>query len=173
MTRTKLVSAFAAVALISTVAGIASVSAADISGSHRNYNSKRDYDYSYDKPAPRPAPRHVESDDDADNTYSQRRRHRGEGWGGQHYLRRVEARASYVSDYLPYHVREWRAKSSAIDAWKSKVTNLYGEHFARWRMATDKQVNCDAAAGSVYCTVSARPVRGGSRWSWYRDHDLR
>ena len=169
MSTSKSIFAFAAVALISAISGTAGVSAADLSGSHRAYNSKRDYNYSYDKPAPG----HVERDYGGDDTYSERRRHRGDGWGQHHQVRRVEARASYVSDYLPYHVREWRAKSSAIDAWKSKVTHLYGEQFARWRMANDKQVNCDAAAGSVYCTVSARPARGGSRWSWYRKHDLR
>lgn len=169
MTRTTIFSALAAAALISTGAGITSVSAADLSNSHRTYNSNRDYNYSYDKPAPR----YAERDYDEEVTDYERRRHRGDGWGGRHNLRRVEARASYVSDYLPNHVREWRAKSSAIDAWKSKVTHLYGERFARWRMATEKQVSCDAGAGSVYCTVSARPARGGSRWSWYRDNDLR
>jgi hypothetical protein len=168
MTRPQLFPAIAALALILS-GTITSVGAADLSGSHRTYNSNRDHNYSDDKPAPR----HAERDYDEDDTNFERRRHRGDGWGGHHNLRRVEARASYASDYLPYHVREWRAKSSAIDAWKSKVTHLYGEHFARWRMATEKQVNCDAAAGSVYCTVSARPVRGGSRWSWYRGNDLR
>lgn len=169
MNRTSILSAVAAVAFVSTGASTTSVSAAELSNSHRAYNSRRDYNYSYEKPAPR----NVEQDyNDGDAGYERRRRH-GDGWGGHHDIRRVEARASYASDYLPYHVREWRAKSSAIDAWKSKVANMYGERFARWRMASDKQVNCDAGAGSVYCTVSARPVRGKSRWSWYRDHDLR
>jgi hypothetical protein len=168
MSTTKTTIAFAAATLISAIVSAASVSAADLSGSHQTYNSKRDYDYSYEQPAPRQVVRDYGEED----TYSGRRRHRGDGWGQHHQVRRVEARASYVSDYLPYHVREWRAKSSAIDAWKSKVTNLYGDRFARWRVATEKQVSCDAAAGSVYCTVSARPARGGSRWSWYRDSGL-
>ncbi len=168
MTRITIFSALAAVALMSTGTNTTTVSAAELSDSHRAYNSRRNYDYSNDKPAPR----HIERDFDQDDTGYSRRRH-GDGWGGHHDFRRVEARASYASDYMPYHIREWRAKSSAIDAWKSKVSNLYGERFARWRMATDKQVNCDAGAGSVYCTVSARPARGVSRWSWYRDYDVR
>ncbi len=169
MTRTTIFSALVASTLILTGAGSTSVSAADLSNSHRTYNSSRDYNYSYDKPAPR----HAEPNYDEDDNNFERRRHRGDGWGGHQNLRRVEARASYASDYLPFHVREWRAKSSAIEVWKSKVTRLYGERFARWRMATEKQVSCDAGAGSVYCTVGARPVRGGSRWSWNRDYDQR
>jgi hypothetical protein len=173
MTRTTFVSAIAALSLISVGVSIPSVSATELSGSHRNYNANRDYNYSDDKPAPRPAVRdHVDRDYDKDDTNNERRRH-GDGWGGYRHLRRVEARASYASDYLPYHVREWRAKRSAIEAWKFKVSNLYGERFARWRMATEKQVSCNAGAGSVHCTVSARPERGVSRWSWYRDYDVK
>lgn len=168
MTRTIFLSALTAAALIASAAGSVSVNAADLSLSHRTYNANRDGTYNDDKPAPR----QFDRDYDEDDSNFERRRHRGDGWGRHHDLRRVEARASYVSDYLPYYVREWRAKSSAIDAWKSKVSHLYGERFAHWRMATGQQVSCDAAAGSVYCTVSARPARGGSRWSWNRDYRL-
>jgi len=89
----------------------------------------------------------------------------GGGYGG---FGRVEARASYASDYLPYYVKEWRAKESAIDIWREKVARLYGERFAHWRAAYDKQVSCDAGAGSVYCSVSARPMQGNPWWGgWY------
>jgi hypothetical protein len=112
-------------------------------------------------------PRHAERYDDDGAATARYRGSRHGGWGGQHYIRRVEARASYASDYLPGSVKEWRARRSAIDAWKSKVANIYGESYAHWRMATEKQVDCDGAAGSVYCTVSARPARGWSGWGGY------
>lgn len=80
---------------------------------------------------------------------------------------RIEARASYASDYLPYYVKEWRAKESAIDIWREKVARLYGERFAHWRAAFDKRVSCDAGAGSVYCSVSARPMEGNPWWGRY------
>lgn len=82
----------------------------------------------------------------------------------------VEARGSYATDYLPYHVAEWRARRSAIEAWKLKVENIFGPRFAQWRESSAKRIDCERAGrGAVECSVSARPERseGGRRWgSW-------
>ena len=120
-----------------------------------------DADYDYSRAVKQP--RHVDNDYDEDNGYAERRRGH---WGG-HHIHRIEARASYAGDYAPYYVKEWRAKRSAIEAWKTKVANRFGQQFSNWRAATDKQVNCDGGAGTIYCTVSARLAQGWSRWGWY------
>lgn len=82
----------------------------------------------------------------------------------------VEARGSYAGDYLPYHVAEWHARRSAIEAWRMKVEHIFGPRFAHWREASGKTINCDRVGGSTAeCSVSARPERseGGGRWgSW-------
>ncbi len=168
MTRIPFKTSLAAVVLL-TGAGLTPATAADFGGNDRGYSgyersySGRDYgrdsgrDYSQD--TRRRVPDNFDEDGDG------YRPHNGSGHG-QHNIQRIEARASYASDYLPFHVKEWRARRSAIETWKSKVANRYGEQFAHWRQAEGKQVNCDAAAGSVYCTVSARPKRGWSQWGW-------
>lgn len=103
-------------------------------------------------------------DDDSYDDYRSDRRWRPHQ---RHHDGRIEARASYASDYLPYHVTEWRARRSAIDAWKAKVENIFGPRFAHWRIASDKRVDCDRLRGSVACTVSARPERGEGRWGYW------
>lgn len=153
MTRTALAAALAALAL-SGAAAVSTVNAADL--------DDRDYDQvRYE------APRHAGRSDEG-RTYDQRR-HRGD-WDGPrrhgNHIRTIEARASYAGGYMPHHVKEWRARRSAIEAWNEKVANIYGPAFAHWRMAENKQVSCDAGAGTVYCAVSARPVRGYARWGW-------
>lgn len=88
-------------------------------------------------------------------------------WGG-HDTGFVTARASYASDYLPYHVREGHARRSAIEAWKMKVETIYGPRFSHWRIAMDKNIDCESGPASVSCTANARPVPGHARWSWWR-----
>lgn len=92
------------------------------------------------------------------------RRHGGRQFARPH---RVSASASYSNDYLPYFVKERRAGWAAISAWNRKVENRFGNRFANWRSAEGKRINCEGAAGSVYCTASAVPARGWSRWGWY------
>jgi hypothetical protein len=165
MPRALVITALAAAASI--VAGITPSIAADFGDSRDYRNENRGY------AAARPVPRDYDEDDDV--RVSQRSHDWNGGqrdWNGSGYglyrIQRVEARASYASDYLPFHVKQWRARESAIANWKAKVATRYGEHFAHWRPADEKSVICDAGAGSVYCTVSARPVRGwrGGGWGW-------
>ena len=169
LNRTFLMTATAA--LFAAGCGATAVSAADYDGVYRNSAYRSAYQ-SRDADVTPAARRHVPDDFDEDNDHSYSRHRDRKGWGdtwqgyGHHNVQRVEARASYASDYLPFYVKEWRAKRSAIEAWKAKVSNRYGEQFAHWRIANNTQVNCDAGAGSVYCTVSARPVAGGTRWGW-------
>ena len=175
---------FAAAVLVAGF-GATAASAADLDDDYRA-SGYRDSGYRYndnDHVVNAAATRRQVPDDyDEDNDQTYKRRHNGNGWGhnggqwggqwggyGHHGVQRIEARASYASDYLPFNVKEWRAKRSGIEAWKAKVSNRYGEQYAHWRVADNKQVNCDAGAGSVYCTVSARPVIGGSRWGWNGD----
>ncbi len=104
--------------------------------------------------------------------------HRQGQWN-QHrpYRGIVAARASYAGDYLPYHMAEWRARRSAIEAWKMKVDGMYGPRFSRWREASDKSVDCERIGrNSVECTVSARPERDEGRnrwgsWNWRRTYE--
>lgn len=160
MSRIPLKTSAAALALIAG-AGLAPAFAADYDDGHNRSGYERGYygqDYSQD------TRRRVPDNFDEDRSGYHRQRPNG-GWGGgQHNIQRVEARGSSGGGYMPYHVKEWRARSEAIDAWKAKVTYRYGQQFARWRAAENKQVNCDGAAGTVYCTVSARPQRG---WGGY------
>ena len=156
-------------AAVALAAGLSAVpaNAADLDGRYRDYGYNDRY--RHDDAEPATAARHRVPDDfDEDNDRSYRRRPDGRHWGGygQHSIQRIEARASYASDYLPYYVKEMRARGSAIDAWKAKVASRYGEQYAHWRMAIGKQVSCDAGRGNVYCTVSATPVIGTSRWGW-------
>ncbi|MEQ1716039.1 MAG: hypothetical protein ABL907_08665 [Hyphomicrobium sp.] len=158
---------FSAVALLSALAALpaTSATAADLVLDRGDYRARSDH-----------APRQVERDYDEDNHQGRRRGGDWRGqWGSQHHIRRVEARASYASDYLPGSVKEWRARRSAIEAWSAKVASIYGESFAHWRGASDKQVACDGGAGSVYCIVSARPARGWQNgWSrWGRERHSR
>lgn len=89
----------------------------------------------------------------------------------------VAARGSYATDYLPYHMAEWRARRSAIEAWKMKVEGLYGPRFTKWREASDKTIDCERISrGGVECTVSARPERDEGRhrwgsWNWRRTYE--
>lgn len=154
MIRTTLTAALAAL-VVSGVAAVSTATAADLDD--RDYGQVR-----YE------APRHAGRIDDG-RTYD-RPRHRGE-WDGPRghrgYIGTIEARASYSGDYMPYHVTQWRARRSAIEAWKVKVENIYGPAFAHWRNAENQQVDCRPAGHSVYCIASARPVRGYARWGWY------
>ena len=171
MTRFPFMTAFAAVTMI-TGGGAFSATAADFGGAESGYERGYSQDYRGR------VPDNYDEDDRRDRRPGRESYggwHNG-GWqgrpnGGWHapgYIQRVEARAGYSSDYLPYNVKQWRARQSAIDAWNAKVARLYGGQFANWRTAESKLVNCDAGAGSIYCTVSARPVRGWGRgrWGW-------
>lgn len=132
------------------VVAVQPAKAADYYGNDRNgYGRHADrYDFGND------------ADDDVRGSYQ--RRHGG--WN-RPVIRTVTAQGSYASDYLPFHVKQWRARQTAIGAWKNKVANIYGVRFSNFRVAQNKRVNCDAGAGSVYCTVSARPARGfGYGW---------
>lgn len=159
MNRTTLTTALAALTVIGGAA-LTSATAADFDGDSRTYGG---YERGYPQPANQDYRRRVPDNFDEDDD-GRGRRHGG--WNRPGHIHRVDARASYASDYLPYHVKEWRARHSAIDAWKWKVTNQFGEPFAHWRTAEDKRVDCDAGAGTITCTVSARPVRGGPGWGW-------
>lgn len=159
MTRALVLAAFAAATSI--VADIAPSIAADF-GDDSSYRSEnRGY-------TARPVARDYDEDEDDDVRVSQRSHDWNNSGYGSYRIQRIEARASYASDYLPFHVKQWRARESAIANWKSKVAVRYGEQFAHWRPADEKSVTCEAGAGSVYCTVSARPVRGwrGGGWGW-------
>lgn len=90
----------------------------------------------------------------------------------------VAARGSHGGDYhLPYHMAEWRARRSAIEAWTMKVDNMYGPRFSHWRDASDKSIDCERLnRGVVECAVSARPERGEGRhrwgsWNWRRTYE--
>ncbi|MGL4396994.1 MAG: hypothetical protein ACRCS9_10685 [Hyphomicrobium sp.] len=129
-------------------------------------------DYSYeDYDETRRQDRHGRWNGQRDGQWNgETRRHDGHGpWRPGYRLQRVEAVSSYASDYLPHHVKRWRAERSAIEAWSMKVERLYGPEFAKWRSAEGQNVSCDGGAGSVYCTASARPVRGWSRWGSWRN----
>ena len=164
MTRALVVTAFAAAASI--VASMTPSLAADF-GDGRGYsNENRGY-------AARQVPHDYDEDDDVrvsqrSHDWSSGHRDWNDGGYGSYRIQRIEARASYASDYLPFHVKQWRTRESAIANWKAKVATRYGEQFAHWYPADEKSVTCDAGAGSVYCTVSARPVRGwrGGGWGW-------
>lgn len=97
-------------------------------------------------------------------------RHRGDWREPRPERSIVEARGSYSGGYLPYHAAEWRARRSAIEAWKYKVERIFGSRFAHWRDASNKRINCDRAGrGVIECIASAQPERGegGRRWgSW-------
>ncbi len=70
-------------------------------------------------------------------------RHHGHWNQHRPYRGIVAARASYAGEYLPYHMAEWRARRSAIEAWKLKVDDMYGPRFSRWREASDKSIDCE------------------------------
>jgi hypothetical protein len=157
MTRMPLKTTVAALAVIAG-AGLAPAFAADYDDGRNRSSYERGYsDRDYSQDTRRRVPDNFDEDRSA--------RHRPDGgFGGQHGIQRVEARGSSGGGYMPYHVKEWRARRDAIDTWKSKVTYRYGQQFAHWRAAEGKQVNCDGAAGSVHCIVSARPQRGWGGW---------
>ena len=148
-------SIFAAVALLSALSVSSPTRAADY------YDGQTDRNSAYTSKQ-----RHVDRNFDEDDARIDERRG---AWRGRRHVHRVEARASYASDYLPGYVKEWRARRSAIEAWKSKVETEYGYRYANWRAATDKRVNCEGGMGSIYCTVSARPEPTGWSVGWYRD----
>ena len=78
---------------------------------------------------------------------------------------RIAAEGSYAGEYMPYYVKEWRARRTAIEVWKEKVARQYGDGFASWRAATETQVNCTPSRDGAYCTVRAIPSRGYG-WGW-------
>lgn len=88
----------------------------------------------------------------------------------------VAARGSYAGEYLPYHMAEWRARRSAIEAWTMKVDGIYGPRFSKWRQASDKSIDCERVGrAAVECAVSARPERDEGRhrwgsWNWRRTY---
>jgi hypothetical protein len=104
---------------------------------------------------------------------------RRQGHWNQHrpYRGIVAARGSYAGEYLPYHMTEWHARRSAIEAWRMKVDGMYGPRFAKWRDASNKSIDCERIGrSSVECTVSARPERGEGRnrwgsWNWRRTYE--
>lgn len=116
----------------------------------------------------RPDPR-VTRDYDFERRHGDWREHRA-------YRGTVEARGSYATDYLPYHVAEWRARRAAIDAWKVKVENFFGREFAHWRDASSQTIDCGRVGrNAVECTASARPERSEGRgrwgsWNWRRTY---
>jgi|CXWK01.1.fsa_nt_gi hypothetical protein len=171
MIRTHVLSAVAAMSVLAGT-GALCANAADYGGAYQP-NSRYTNDFA-DDPADdryeaRPARQYQAEDTDDASTYRPGRSWgAGNGWGrpGRH-IPRIEARSSYVSDYGPREEREFRARRSAIEAWKFKVSNIYGPRFAHWRNAIGKSVECDGYRGKLSCTASARPVPGWSRWSWY------
>jgi len=175
MIRTHVLSAVAAMSLLAGTGAI-SANAADYSGAYQP-NSRYTNDFADDPPDTRydarPARQDQYRDQDDDSGYRAdrgpgRRYGWGNGWGRPgRGIARIEARSSYVSDYGPREEREFRARRSAIEAWKFKVSNIYGPRFAHWRNAIGKSVECDGYRGKLSCTASARPVPGASRWSWY------
>lgn len=174
MLRNALIPALFTVLALQTASGTDAASAAELSNAHRTYIQTRDRALNDDNfHTGDYAPRKVYSESttrDDDRWEGRRWHHRR--W--QHrQIERIEARASYAGDYMPYYIKEWRAKRSAIDVWKSKAAIRYGEDFAHWRSAEDKRIDCEAGGGSVYCSVSARPQRGWSHWSQNRDRDYR
>ncbi len=172
MIRPHLASAFL-ISAVSLTAAAGAANAADYDGQYQP-NARYSNDFA-DDPAdaadrPTQAYRPHRDDDDTGPAYGWRRHEwrshwRGE-WRGQ-YTRTVEATSSYASDYGPPQEREARARFSAIEAWKAKVATLYGPRFAHWRNALGKDSDCQRYRGKITCTVSARPVPGASRWSWY------
>ncbi len=175
MIRTHVLSAIAAMSVLAGT-GALNANAADYSGPYQP-NSRYTNEFADDPADQRYEARPARHDQIDDEEYRPQRRY---GWGngqgyGQGYgwnrpgrgLNRIEARSSYASDYGPREEREFRARRSAIEAWKSKVSNMYGPRFAHWRNAIGKSVECDGYRGKISCTASARPVAGASRWSWY------
>lgn len=104
---------------------------------------------------------------------------RRQGNWNQHRPHRgiVAARGSTAGDHLPYHMAEWRARRSAIEAWRMKVDGIYGPRFSKWRQASNKSIDCERIGrSSVECTVSARPERDEGRnrwgsWNWRRTYE--
>lgn len=164
MIRTKLLSAIAASGILLS-AGALSAQAADYDDSYPT-QSRYSHDFADDPTDDTVRPVRRDYDEDAPRD-GWRRHWSADRYGHHQYTQRVEARSSYRSDYVPFDEREARARFSAIDAWKAKVSNIYGPRFAHWRNAVGKQVDCNSYRGAFTCTVSARPVPGWSRWSWY------
>ena len=59
---------------------------------------------------------------------------------------------------------EMQARHSAIEIWRSQVSDRYGADFTQWWRARDKDVSCQASAGGVRCDALAVPcmAQGGS-----------
>ncbi len=60
---------------------------------------------------------------------------------------------------LGYHLAKKKAKKRAVIKWRHRARHHYGFHYQSWRLAKGKQMHCEGAAGSLYCTVRARPCK--------------
>ncbi len=62
--------------------------------------------------------------------------------------------------YAPDIIKRQIAKVRAMSDWRAKVESRHGRSYMKWRIARDREIQCDASLGSLHCVAEARPCKG-------------